>query len=319
MTNVYLSPLTVQVDASRASAGRAFPPCSQAVTFHSPSIFLTPSLSSFFSLSGAATAPRVTVKRATAIGGSISSVGSGWETTADMIAGPDALSFLNHAPLPHPPPARRARRLRPRSAGRHPVAAGPKAAAVECRWADTPIILDGTDDDPAWKHAQVIDAFGQPWLGDKAPALRGKTRAKLLWDRDYLYFFAEMEDTDLFADVTEHDGDIWKNDVFELFFRPAADKPGYFEFEVNAANTVLDAFFPKRDLDTIRASRSRSASSASRRRSSSAGRSTSGTTRTRAGASRGASRGPTSCAPAAGRSPASSGGSTSCRCNYHKD
>lgn len=122
--------------------------------------------------------------------------------------------------------------------------------STECRWADSPIILDGKDDDPAWKNAQVIESFGQTWLGegDKAPPIRGKTRAKLLWDRDYLYFFAEMEDRDLFADVTEHDGPIWQNDAFELFFRPAADKPGYFEFEVNAANAVLDAFYPKRDL-----------------------------------------------------------------------
>jgi glucose/arabinose dehydrogenase len=133
-----------------------------------------------------------------------------------------------------------------------PVAAGPKdVAPYECRWADTPIVLDGSDDDPAWKNAQVIESFGQPWLGEKAPPLRGKTRAKLLWDRDYLYFFADMDDQDLFADVTEHDGPVWQNDAFELFFRPAADKPGYFEFEVNAANAVLDAFFPRRDLDTI--------------------------------------------------------------------
>ena len=134
-------------------------------------------------------------------------------------------------------------------AGPPPVAAEPRsAAAAECRWADTPISLDGSDDDAAWKHAQVLENFGQTWLGDKAPALRGKTRAKLLWDRDYLYFFADMTDADLFADVTRHDGPIWENDTFELFFRPGPDKPGYFEFEVNAANAVLDAFFPKRDL-----------------------------------------------------------------------
>ena len=125
-----------------------------------------------------------------------------------------------------------------------PVAPAP----AECRWADTPIVIDGSDDDPAWKNAQVIESFGQTWLGDKAPPLRGKTRAKLLWDRDYIYFYADMEDADLFADVTQHDGPIWENDAFELFFQPAADKPGYFEFEVNAANAVLDAFYPKRDI-----------------------------------------------------------------------
>ena len=116
----------------------------------------------------------------------------------------------------------------------------------ECRWADGPITIDGTADEPAWKTAQAVDWFHLPWLGDQARLARTRTTAKLLWDREYLYFFAEMEDTDLFADVTEHDGDTWTNDVFELFFRPAKDKPGYYEFQVNAAGTKFDCFFPKR-------------------------------------------------------------------------
>ena len=75
---------------------------------------------------------------------------------------------------------------------------------------------------------------------------RTATTAKLLWDREYLYFFAEMEDTDLFAEITEQDGMLWLNDVFELFFRPDADKPGYYEFQVNAAGTQMDLFLPRR-------------------------------------------------------------------------
>lgn len=131
------------------------------------------------------------------------------------------------------------------------INAQPKPSGPECRWADTPIVLDGKDDDFAWKHAQVIDQFGQAWLGEKAPAIRGKTRAKLLWDRDYLYFFAEMSDPDLFANVTDHDGPIWETDCFELFLRPGPNRPGYYEFEVNAANAVFDAFFPKVDIPAI--------------------------------------------------------------------
>ncbi len=116
----------------------------------------------------------------------------------------------------------------------------------ECRWTDTPIKVTGKGTDPAWKHAQVIDNFGLPWLGDQARPAKTKTKAKLLWDREYLYFFADMEDTDLYADVTEHDGMTWDNDVFELFFKPADDKPGYYEFQVNAAGTVMDMFLPRR-------------------------------------------------------------------------
>ena len=131
-----------------------------------------------------------------------------------------------------------------------PIEAAPAPPAAECRWADGPITLDGKADEPAWKTAQVIDNFGQSWEA-KPAALRGKTKAKLLWDREYIYFHADMNDQDLFADVTKHDGAIWETDAFELFFRPGPDKPGYFEFEVNAANAVFDAFFPKVDVADI--------------------------------------------------------------------
>src|SRR5262249_9423460 len=134
---------------------------------------------------------------------------------------------------------------------RQPTAAEQAAVAEppaedECRWASGPITIDGKADEDAWKHAQVIDNFYLPWLGPKARKARTATKARLLWDREYLYFHADMEDSDLYADVTEHDGPTWDNDVFELFFKPGADKPGYYEFQVNAAGTIMDMFLPRR-------------------------------------------------------------------------
>jgi uncharacterized repeat protein (TIGR03806 family) len=118
--------------------------------------------------------------------------------------------------------------------------------SFECRWADGKITIDGKADEDAWKDAQVIDNFYLPWLGKKARAAKTTTKAKLLWDREYLYFFADMEDADLYADEKENDGILWENDVFELFFKPSDDKPGYYEFQVNAAGAVLDMFLPRR-------------------------------------------------------------------------
>ncbi|MBI2804227.1 MAG: PQQ-dependent sugar dehydrogenase [Planctomycetes bacterium] len=119
--------------------------------------------------------------------------------------------------------------------------------AFECRWTPTPIKLTGKGTDPAWKNAQTIDNFYVPWLGAKARPARTKTKAKLLWDRDFIYFFADMEDADLYADIKEHNGNLWYNDVFELFFKPADDKPGYYEFQINPAGAVLDVFMPRRN------------------------------------------------------------------------
>ena len=125
-------------------------------------------------------------------------------------------------------------------------AAADSSVVNECRFTEDPITIDGVADEPAWKNAQVIENFYLPWLKDKARPSRTKTRAMLLWDREYLYFHAEMEDTDIYAGVTEHDGPEWNDDVFELFFKPTVEKPGYYEFEINAANTVLDMFLPQR-------------------------------------------------------------------------
>lgn len=117
----------------------------------------------------------------------------------------------------------------------------------ECRWANGKIKIDGKGDDKAWSDAPWINTFYLPWLQDKARLARTSTKAKLLWDRDYVYFYAEMEDGDLYADIKEDDGRLWENDVFELFFKPAVDKPGYYEFQVNPANAKLDVFMPRRN------------------------------------------------------------------------
>ena len=129
--------------------------------------------------------------------------------------------------------------------------ATPAVPPAECRWAAQAPVLDGKLDDPVWKTAQVVESFHSRWLDpeQKNPELQKpptRTVARLLWDRKYLYFAAEMEDADVFATETTPDGAIWTNDVFEMFFKPSAQHPGYYEFEINAANAKLDMFLPSR-------------------------------------------------------------------------
>ncbi|MGV3724116.1 MAG: PQQ-dependent sugar dehydrogenase, partial [Actinomycetota bacterium] len=75
---------------------------------------------------------------------------------------------------------------------------------------------------------------------------RAATRTRLLWDRENLYFLAEMADRDLYAAVTEYDGETWHDDVIELFLKPAEDKSGYYEFQVTPTGNRLDMFLPER-------------------------------------------------------------------------
>ncbi len=115
----------------------------------------------------------------------------------------------------------------------------------ECHRAAGAVIIDGNPTDAAWRDAQIVTDFALPWLGQNHVA-RSRTIARLLWDDQFLYFLAEMDDTDVYADVTEHNGEIWNNDVFELFFKPSAASRAYYEFEINAKNTTLELFLPSR-------------------------------------------------------------------------
>ncbi len=155
------------------------------------------------------------------------------------------------APVP-PPAAKRpgapsglAKARPPASA---PSSLQPQYAQFECRWADSPIEIDGKADEPAWKNAQVVDHFYLPWLGKDARLAKTATRAKLLWDREYVYFHADMDDPDVWNQVKENDGPIWTQDCFEIFFKPAKDKPGYYEFEFSPLNKILDMFIPVRSF-----------------------------------------------------------------------
>ncbi len=123
-----------------------------------------------------------------------------------------------------------------------------RASALPCYRAAAPIRVDGDPNDPAWRAAYVIADFAAPW----APAGRrslSKTCARLLWDDNYLYFLAEMEDEELVIASERHDDRLWLGDVLELFFKPRRDVRGYYELQVNPANARLDMYLPHRAPD----------------------------------------------------------------------
>ncbi|MFP6888008.1 MAG: carbohydrate-binding family 9-like protein, partial [Opitutales bacterium] len=121
------------------------------------------------------------------------------------------------------------------------------AETTLCRWAHVPPVIDGKDEDSAWKTIENVGPFQRAW--EKNPEKRKpltETKAKVCWDRDNFYFFARMVDGDLFAKETEQDGNLWEGDVFEIFFKPSEDFSGYYEFEFNPNNAQLDLYMPQR-------------------------------------------------------------------------
>jgi hypothetical protein len=119
---------------------------------------------------------------------------------------------------------------------------GPKSYI--CYRATKSITIDGRLDEQSWAKAAWTDFFVDI-EGEKKPAPRFHTRAKMLWDDQYFYIGAELEEPHVWATITKRDSVIFHDNDFEVFIDPNGDNHEYYEFEMNALNTVWDLFLPK--------------------------------------------------------------------------
>ena len=69
--------------------------------------------------------------------------------------------------------------------------------------------------------------------------------AKMLWDDDYFYIGAYIEEPNVWATLTKRDSIIFQDNDFEIFIDPDGDSHNYYELEMNALNTVWDLFLVK--------------------------------------------------------------------------
>jgi hypothetical protein len=113
-----------------------------------------------------------------------------------------------------------------------------------CRRATGPLVLDGRLDKPFWASAAWTDEFVDI-EGDHKPKPGKRTRVKMQWDDEYFYFGAEMEEDQIWATMTERDSVIFYDNDFEIFIDPDGDSHQYYEFEINALNTVWDLLLVK--------------------------------------------------------------------------
>lgn len=107
-----------------------------------------------------------------------------------------------------------------------------------------PLIIDGNINDKAWQSAEWTDAF-QDIEGDLKPKPYYSTKAKMLWDDDYLYIAAMLYDKHVWGNLTQHDQVVFFDNDFEVFIDPSNTAHQYFEIEINALNTIFDLFLPK--------------------------------------------------------------------------
>ncbi len=115
----------------------------------------------------------------------------------------------------------------------------PHPKGYVCYRAEVPVTIDGNLDKPCWKHAPWT-AYFQDIEGASKPRPRFHTRAKMLWDDEYLYIAAYLEEPHVWGTLTEHDSVIFYDNDFEIFIDPDGDLHQYYEIEINALNTEWD-------------------------------------------------------------------------------
>ncbi|HVR87094.1 MAG TPA: PQQ-dependent sugar dehydrogenase, partial [Planctomycetota bacterium] len=101
----------------------------------------------------------------------------------------------------------------------------------DCRYTEDSVPLDGQGGAFAWGKSPLIEGCSLPWLSPARPP-RAKSCARLLWDREYLYFLAQTEGL---PSLPSPGVEETRGEGFTLFLKPEANRDAYFEFMIDPA------------------------------------------------------------------------------------
>ena len=104
-----------------------------------------------------------------------------------------------------------------------------------------PIQIDGKLDEPSWRMAPKSEPFVDIVTGEPAWF---DTRVAMLWDDECLYFGFTAEEPEVRGYLTERDSRIYEDNDVEVFI---AGQNAYYEFEINALNTIYEVFWIWKD------------------------------------------------------------------------
>lgn len=113
-----------------------------------------------------------------------------------------------------------------------------------CKYTEKPFTLDGNLSKDFWDDIPFTDEFVDI-EGPIRPTPRYTTRAKLAWDNKNLYIGAILNGDEIWGTLTERESVIFNDNDFEIFIDPDSDTQQYYEYEMNAKNTVWDLMLTK--------------------------------------------------------------------------
>ena len=113
----------------------------------------------------------------------------------------------------------------------------PPLPEYTCYFTDERVVIDGHLNDAVWGKAPWSGRFGNLVTGGR---MQYDTRVKMLWDDRNFYVAYFVEEEDIRGRLIGRDSFIWYDNDIEVFFDPDGNGADYFEFEMNALNTVYD-------------------------------------------------------------------------------
>lgn len=102
-----------------------------------------------------------------------------------------------------------------------------------------PIVVDGDINEKVWQDARWLDSFVDHQYPYDVPPWK-TTRVKMIYDSDYIYVAAQLQEENVWGHLTKRDAIVYYDSDFEVFLDPTANGINYFEFELNALNTMFD-------------------------------------------------------------------------------
>ncbi len=129
------------------------------------------------------------------------------------------------------------------------IAADPRGFVMPrhyvCMKAEEALTIDGKLDEASWQKAAWTDPHVDIEGVMRPVKPYYETRTKMLWDDKYLYVAADMEDEHVWGTLTERNAVIFNDNDYEVFIDPDGDSHNYYEFEMNALNTVWNLHLTK--------------------------------------------------------------------------
>lgn len=112
-----------------------------------------------------------------------------------------------------------------------------------CAFAESALSIDGLANEASWQKAEWTESFVN--INDIGIEPNLNTRVKMLWDNEYFYFYALLEEPHIWAKITQRDEVIFYDNDIEIFIDPNGDTHHYYELELNALNTAWDLLLTK--------------------------------------------------------------------------